>query len=320
MSEIGLRLVGDIGGTNARFGIAVLGDGVPVIEHVRHLRVADYGTAQAGVAHYLAELPAERRPRDAVLAVAGPVVHGVADLTNAQGWHLNAGVLASELGLARIRLINDFAALSLAVPLLRADGLRMIGCDRLIDANQTVSLVGPGTGTGVGARVVDHGVPAILVTEGGHVGFAPVDDLEIELLRVLRSHFGRVSVERILAGQGLVNLHQALAQIEGRAIPETTPSGITQAALTGDAAAVTTLNRFFAILGSVAGDMALAHGAWGGVLLAGGILPRVVDLFEKSQFRERFEDKGRLSKVVRDIPTNLIVAGDVALLGAAGGM
>lgn len=320
MPEAIFRLVGDIGGTNARFGLATINAAGTVISSISHLRVADFATAQDGIAHYLNNLATGRRPTDAVLAVAGPVVHGAADLTNAQGWHLNQAVLAATLELTRVRLINDFAALSLSVPLLKAADLRPIGCAASIDANQTVSLLGPGTGTGVGARVVDRGVVAIQVTEGGHIGFAPTDTLEIELLRVMQQRFGRVSIERILAGQGLVNLHQAFAVVEGREVPNITPGGITESALAGNIHTLATLNRFFAILGSVAGDLALAHGALGGVLLAGGILPRVADLLIASNFRARFEDKGRLAKLLRDVPTNLIVADDVALLGAAGGI
>lgn len=315
-----LRLVGDIGGTNARFGLAAIDAAGTVISSINHLRVADFATAQDGIAHYLNNLVPGRRPADAVLAVAGPVVHGAADLTNAQGWHLDEAALAAALGLTRVRLINDFAALSLSVPLLKAAALRPIGCSAPIDANQTVSLLGPGTGTGVGARVVDRGVVAIQVTEGGHIGFAPTDTLEIELLRVMQRCFGRVSIERLLSGQGLVNLHQAFAVIGGHKVARITPSGITESALSGNVRALATLNRFFAILGSVAGDLALAHGALGGVLLAGGILPRMADLLIASDFRARFEDKGRLTKLLRDVPTNLIIADDVALLGAAEGI
>jgi len=320
MSNESWRLVGDIGGTNARFGLAGTHEGSPVIESVEYLATAEFSSAQAGVAHYLATVPEDRKPRDAVLAVAGPVVHGVADLTNAKGWHLNEAALAHATGLSRVRLINDFAALSLAVPMLRPVDLRPIGSDDLIDAGQTVSLIGPGTGTGIGAWVVDGKQTAILVCEGGHIAFAPTDEVEVELLHVLTRRYGRVSLERILCGQGLVNLHQALATIEGRTVADCTPSTITEGALAGDAIELATLNRFFGILGSVAGDLALVHGALGGVLLAGGILPRVVNLLRVSDFRTRFEEKGRMSKLVRNIATNLLVAQDVALLGASRGM
>jgi len=318
MTATSLRLVGDIGGTNARFAIARAGDERPAIEDVKHLVVADFPTAEAALKSYVQSLPADQRPAEAVLAAAGPVVHGVADLTNAHGWHLDQQALAASLGLKRARVINDFAALSLAVPALGAADLTAIGGTALIDSSQTVSLIGPGTGTGVGARVIDGAIAAILVCEGGHIAFAPNDRLEFEILRLLARQFGRVSVERILAGQGMVNLHHALAEIEGRELAETSPSAITEAALGGDEICLATLNRFFAILGSVAGDLALAHGALGGVLLAGGILPRVTDLLAASSFRERFEDKGRMSKLLHAMPTNLLIAQDVALLGSAG--
>ena len=323
MAETTLRLVGDIGGTNARLGVARTGDGrrgagLTAIEQIAHLATAEYATAEAALVQYVASLPADRKPAEAVLAVAGPVVHGVADLTNAKGWHLDERSLAAALGLARVRVSNDFAALARAVAEFDAADLHPVGGCGLIDATQTVSLIGPGTGTGVGARIVDGATAAILVCEGGHIAFAPGDSVELELLRVLARRFGRVSVERILAGQGLVNLHQALAEIEGRDLAETTPGAITDAALQGDALALATLNRFFAILGGVAGDLALVHGALGGVVLAGGILPRVRNLLDQSSFRSRFEDKGRMSILLRQIPTNLLIATDVALSGAAG--
>jgi glucokinase len=247
------------------------------------------------------------------------VVDGKADLTNARGWNLDEAALAAALGLRAVRLINDFAAPALAVPLLGPADLRPIGGTRLIDPSQTVSLLGPGTGTGVSARVVDRDQMTILVTEGGHIGFAPADQVEREVLRILSARFGRVSIERILCGHGIVNLHQALGEIEGRIVPELAPSDVTGAALAGDPAALATMERFFAILGTVAGDLALVHGARGGVLLAGGILPLVAGLLETSKFRARFEDKGRLSPLLQAIPTNLLVAQDVALLGAAMG-
>lgn len=316
--DTNLRLVGDIGGTNARFALARLGGARPVLDHVAYLAVANYATAQEGIAHYLSGLPMASRPADAVLAVAGPVVRGIADLTNASGWHLDEARLAALLGLQRVQLINDFEALSLSVPALQTQDLMPIGGHALIDAKRTVSLLGPGTGTGVGARVVYHGQASVLVCEGGHIAFAPGDEIEIEILRVLMQRFGRVSVERLLCGQGLVNLHQALAVIEAREVHDVSAADITGAALTGDRLARATLDRFFAILGAVAGDVALAHGAVGGVLLAGGILPRVADLLQASPFRARFENKGRLSKLNRAIATNLLMAQDVALLGAAG--
>jgi len=312
-------LVGDIGGTNCRLSLATAGaDGIRLHAH-RAMKCADYPTAEAGIAHYLKEVGAPT-PAAAVLAVAGPVHGGSARLTNAQ-WQLNERALQLALGIRTVHLINDFAALAYATPALGPADLAQIGPPVVGLAGSTVAVMGPGTGFGVAALAsgLDSG---LLVTEGGHIGFAPTDPVEIELLRVLMRRHGRVSVERVCSGQGMANLHAARAEIAGLPPPELDAAGITEAADRGDADAAETVRIFCGILASTAGDLALALGAQGGVFIAGGIMPRLmkpreVGGVDQAAFRARFEAKGRFTEYLRAIPTNVVMADNASLRGAA---
>jgi glucokinase len=213
--------------------------------------------------------------------------------------------------------VNDFAALAFAAEVLQPKDLRAVGPDIPGLAGGTITILGPGTGLGVSclARDGDRFVP--MATEGGHIGFAPSDDAEVAALQALRKQFGRVSVERILSGSGLENLYRALEQIAGREARPLEAAQITAGADKGDAGCRAALTMFCAIFGAAAGDLALAHGARGGVYIAGGIAEKIETFLEQSPFRARFEAKGRLSPFVKAIPTKLIVNPDVALLGAA---
>jgi glucokinase len=213
--------------------------------------------------------------------------------------------------------VNDFAALAFAAEVLQPKDLRAVGPDIPGLAGGTITILGPGTGFGVAclARHGDRAVP--MATEGGHMGFAPSDDAEVAALQALRKQIGRVSVERILSGRGLENLYRALEQIAGREARPLEAAEITAGAAKGDTGCRAALTMFCSIFGAVAGDLALAHGARGGVYIAGGIAEKIETFLDQSPFRARFEDKGRLSPFVKAIPTKLIVNPDVALLGAA---
>jgi glucokinase len=208
--------------------------------------------------------------------------------------------------------VNDFAALAFAAEVLQPKDLRAVGPDIPGLAGGTITILGPGTGLGVSclARHGDRSVP--MATEGGHVGFAPSDDAEVAALQTLRKQFGRVSVERILSGSGLENLYRALERIAGREAQPLEAAQITAGTEKGDAGCRAALTMFCAIFGAVAGDLALAHGARGGVYIAGGIAEKIGTFLDQSPFRARFEAKGRLSPFVK-----AIVNPDVALLGAA---
>lgn len=309
-------LVADLGGTNVRFALVDPDRPGELVQPQKFSSKDAPGIVEVART-YLQSTGG--KPSRAVIAVAGPVTDGSIHLTNLR-WKFSESEVAEALGMERVLLINDFEALALSVPHLTANDLMTIGPEpaRTPAARETVAIVGPGTGFGVGGCVREGERIIPLVTEGGHADFAPWDDVDIEVLRFLRRRFGRVSTERILSGPGLVNLYEALAAAEGRAYEKLTPLDITARAK-ADASSFCAMvfGRFCAILGSVAGDIALVLGARGGVLIAGGILPATADLFAASAFRERFEAKGRFQGYMKDIPTRLIVQGRAGLIGAA---
>jgi glucokinase len=305
MTDLGL--VADAGGTNVRFAL-VGGDGKP--RAPKKFTSKDFPGIADAAKTYLGESGA--RPSRAVFAVAGPVRSNAIHMTNI-GWIFSGDDVAKALGMERVTLINDFEAIAYAVPDLGPDDLIAIGPDKPATRG-TVAIVGPGTGFGVGGCIpAAEGVVA-LVSEGGHASFAPTDEVEISILKSLGARFGRLSIERILSGPGLVVLAEAMGAVPGTL----TPQGITQAAR-GDAGGFEgrVFARFCAILGSVAGDLALTMGARGGVLIAGGILPAMREALAASEFRARFEAKGRFADYMRDIPTRLIVQDFAGLIGAA---
>jgi len=303
-------LVADAGGTNVRFALVDLDAAVELLQP-RKFASGEFPSIEAAAREYLDGMSA--KPSLAVLAVAGPVRDGHVALTNL-GWKVSADGVGPALGIARVELINDFEAIALSVPHLGAADLVDIGPAVEREKAATMAVAGPGTGFGVAGLV--HG--AALVTEGGHVDFAPADDLEIRILEFLRRRYGHVSVERILSGPGLANLHEAMAAIGAVAYEKLSPREITARAEADKASlCAAVFARFCAILGSVAGDIALTLGAQGGVMLAGGILPAMVAPLQASAFRERFEAKGRFAAYMKAIPTRLIVQDHAGLIGAA---
>jgi glucokinase len=310
-----LHLVGDVGGTNARFALARVVDGQHRVEQHDSFPADDYPTFLDGVRAFLEGCGA--RPHGGVIAVAGPVTDGFIDLTNSP-WRVSEAELAS-LGAGPIRLINDFEALAWSAPLIEDKDLAHLGGPQSGDPHHTLAVLGPGTGFGVSALARNQGGGAVaLASEGGHVDFPPADPIEDEVLRILRRRYTRVSVERLICGPGLVNLHRALAEIDGRPTSIDDPAEITRDALADPRSPCgATLARFCAILGSVAGDVALTTGARGGVYVAGGIAPRILDFLKASPFRERFEQKGRFEPYMKAIPTWVILHRQAALLGAA---
>ncbi|MDQ0463721.1 glucokinase [Caulobacter ginsengisoli] len=305
-----LVLVGDIGGTNARFGLARAGSAK--IEAIHGYEVADYPQATDAIRVYLEAVKLSAPPARAAIAVAGPIIDGAIDFTNSD-WLLSEQGLR-EMGFGEARLLNDFAALALAAPAMTGHDLHRLGHEAQAEPGGTLVVMGPGTGFGVSALAAGR---TVVTTEGGHAAFAPGDEVEDEVLRRLRAEFGRVSIERLLSGPGICSLHRALADMAGRPVETDDPAAITKAALAGDPASLDTLMRFCGILGAVAGDLALGFGATGGVYIAGGIPPRILDLLDASPFRARFEDKGRFKAYVARIPTQVIVHPHAALVGAA---
>ena len=308
-------LVGDVGGTNARFALAHMVNGKPVLENHQSFPAAEHPTFLGGVKAYLDGC--DTKPTGGVLAVAGPVTNGEIDLTNSP-WAVSETAL-SGLGLKPVRLINDFEALAWGAPVVPATELASLGGPEAGDPKSAIAVLGPGTGFGVSALARDiHGAEIAMPSEGGHACFAPGDAVEDEILRILRKRYDRVSIERLICGPGLLNMHRALAEIDGRETHIDDPAQITEQALEDPRSRCgATLARFCAILGAVAGDIALTTGSRGGVYIAGGIAPRILPFLQASPFRERFERKGRFQDYMAAIPTNVILHKHAALLGAA---
>lgn len=274
-----------------------------------------FPTFSAALRSYFDQAGVTVIPKVAVIAVAGPVTDGTARFTN-RGWQISEEEL-KKFGFEHARLINDFGALAFAAEILDENDLRPIGPQLQGLPQGTITILGPGTGFGVSylARYADRVVP--MATEGGHIGFAPSDDQEVAVLQSMQKHVGRVSIERIVSGPGLETLYLTLEQLSGREPVALTAAQIATRAMSNDSGCRAALMMFCAIFGAVAGDLALAHGARGGVYIAGGIAQKIEDMLALSSFRRRFESKGRLSPYVAAIPTKLIVNADAALLGAA---
>jgi glucokinase len=308
-------LLADIGGTNARFAIlssagALAGRCVlPTAGHAGAEQAARAAIEQMG----------GPRPVSAILAVAGPVHENCCFMTNL-GWTFEGAALASALGLTSVRVINDFEAVAWSLPHLEKADLRHLGGGEAERGTPALA-IGPGTGLGVSCLVPTEratNAAVVLASEGGHIGLAAEDAREDAVIARLRTRFGRVSAERVLSGPGLVTLYEAVAECEGVAAQPLTAASLTAAALDGSCrTARTTLDLFCALLGAFAGDLALAFGARHGVFLAGGIAPRIADHLAGSEFRARFEAKGRLRDYNVAIPTHLIVTPDPALVGLA---
>jgi glucokinase len=308
-------LVGDVGGTHARFAVVEPTEAGPW-RILQRLDLAEpFTTFNDALRTYLERAGVIPLPPLASIAVAGPVVAGTARFTN-RGWEISEQALR-EVGFERALLINDFAALALAVDLLDEKHLHTIGPLRQGLEHGTITILGAGTGFGVSclARYGDKAVP--MACEGGHMSFAPGNAQELAVLQLMWKRAGRVSIERILSGEGLEHLYRTLEQLAGRATPALTAAEISAAALRNEAGPSAALTMFCSIYGAVAGDLALAHGARGGVFIAGGIAEKIEQFLIQSPFRRRFEDKGRLTPYVAAIPTQLIVYPDIALLGAA---
>jgi glucokinase len=305
-----MKLLADIGGTNARFALQS-GAGFDDIEV---LACADYPTLGAAMHAYLGQAAsrgfAVDRVRHAAIAIANPVEDDRVSMTN-HHWSFSIEELRRAQGLDTLLVVNDFAALAMSLPHLAADGRERIGGGVELP-NRPIGLIGPGTGLGV-SGVIPAGKRWIaLAGEGGHVSFAPSTQEEVAILEALWGEYGHVSAERLLSGMGLELIHWALT---GKRIDA---PDITAAALDGSSRdCVKTVDTFCAVLGSVAGNVALTLGATGGMYIGGGIVPRLGKLFTESAFRTRFEDKGRLSPYLARIPTYVITEQYPALRGVS---
>lgn len=306
-------LVGDVGGTNARFALV---DEEGHIRFPKSYACHDYSSLAEIIGEYLATTAGKRRPTRAAIAVAGPVVEGEIQFTNLD-WGISETDLVIAFEFEAVSLINDFSAQAMAAPRLGAEDLRQIGPAIKGSVDCPIVVLGAGTGFGVAGLARTSHLEVSVATEGGHAGFSPSDETEVEIWRRLKAKYGRVSIERVLSGQGLYDLYCALAEMERQNCELGDEKAVFAAGQSGEPVASAALDRFCQILGSVAGDLALTYGARGGVYVSGGIAPRLLDRISAGGFRARFEDKGRLTEYVKAIPTFIMVHPYAALVGAA---
>jgi len=311
MSSQALRLVADIGGTNARFALA-RADGT--LREPRTLATRRYASLDEAASDYLRAV--STRPREACVAVAGPVSGDLVRLTNHR-WEFSITATRAALGLTTLRVINDFEAIALALPALVAGDVEKIGGDTAV-RGRPMAVLGPGTGLGVAQLIATRSGFQPVSTEGGHASIGPCDEAELRILATLLHNGQQLSREALLSGPGLERIYWALCLAEGIPYRGYTAAEIQSRAVEStDAACSTALGHFCAFLGTAAGDQALCCGAQGGVFIAGGIVPRFTEFLRRSLFRARFEAKGPMRAYVSAIPVYVITRPNPGMLGAA---
>lgn len=306
------RLIADIGGTFARFALET---SPGEFEHIALLRCAEHADFHAAVSAYMARLP-RVHVQHAAIAIANPVEGDLVRMTNYH-WEFSIEEARQRLGLDTLVVVNDFTALAMALPRLRGTEIRQVGGGEP-RPHSVIGLLGSGSGLGVSGLIPAGEGWISLGSEGGHTAFSPRDEREIALLRHAWGQFEHVSFERLLSGPGLELMYRAMAEYlkrpaEALAAPEITARALEAA----DPVCEETLELFCTLLGTAAGNLAVTLGALGGIYIGGGIVPRLGEYFDRSRFRQRFEDKGRFSNYVAAIPTYVITAEHATFKGAS---
>lgn len=289
----GTWLIADIGATTTRCAIAL--PGRKKTEHLKVVANSDFESLDDVLGGYLASLAS--RPAMGALAVAAPIYGDDVRMIN-RNWTFNRLRLASRIGLDRLAVINDFHAVAYALPLIGNKDRAEVGVASAYRAGNR-AVLGPGSGLGVGAWIDDGGKGAPLTGEGGHVTLSGRDEQEDRIIARLRERYGHCSAERVLSGPGIIALHSAMHDGEMKTSREITTGTV-------DPKCRATMEQFYRFLGSVSADLAMTTGAYGGLYVAGGIVPANVEQIRASTFRERFEDKGRYRGYMQAIPTYVI--------------
>lgn len=310
----GARLLADIGGTNARFALET---GPGRFEAIEVLSCQQHATLGEAIRAYLA-LPQlaglGAGIRHAAIAIANPVTGDQVRMTN-HHWAFSIEALRQECGFDTLMVVNDFSALARSLPHLGGQKRQVGGGAPVPDA--PLGLLGAGTGLGVSGLIPCGNSWTALRSEGGHVGFAPVNELEVAILQYAWREFEHVSSERLLSGAGVELIYRALSERAGRPGSLAAPE-ISRRALSGECALCDeVLEAFCGMLGTAAGNLAITLGAQGGVYIGGGIVPRLGERFDRSSFRRRFEQKGRFSDYLAQVPTYVITAEYPAFLGVS---
>jgi glucokinase len=306
-------LVGDIGATNARFGLVAPSG---AILHSSTFACADFADIGAAIGAYLAQRGNLPMPRVGALAIAAAIGGDLVRMTNHQ-WHFSVAALRDLLGFERLLAFNDFTAAALAVPHLSVDDRMPVGGGAPVE-RAPIAVLGPGSGLGASGLVPSGSGWAALTGEGGHATMAAANEREDAVLQLMRRRFGHASAERCLSGPGLVNLYNCLAELDGVPAVSYTAAQITDPETDDDDKLCREATAMFcAMLGTTAGNLALTLGARGGVYIAGGIVPRLGTRFVESGFRERFEAKGRMRPYLATIPCYVVTHRLPAFLGCA---
>lgn len=301
------RLLGDVGGTNARFAWQAAAGAPP--GRIATSLCRDHDSLLAAIRHYL-QVQGLPTPRSCGIGIANPITGDRVQMTN-HHWSFSIRELEREIGADRLVVINDFEAVALSLPALRDRELHSIGAhDGAVVTGAPMAVLGAGTGLGVSCLLPDAGLA--ITGEGGHSTLSAGDSDEAEILRLLCDRFGHASAERALSGPGLINLYEATAALNGMGAERLEPADVIDGARTGaDPLCAQALGYFCSFMGSFAGNLALTFGARGGVYVAGGIAPRIIDELRSSTFRARFEGKGRFRSYLAPIPTR-VISSDVA--------
>ena len=302
------RLLGDIGATNVRF--ALLSNGV--LGPIKWFTVAEFPRFTDAVNAFLDYHCRQVSVREALLAVAGPVNNDRCVLTNS-AWAIDE--LCAAFSFAKVHILNDFEATALSLPFLTAADLYPVGGGKAV-LGTPMAVLGPGSGLGVACFVPGSQSSIVIASEGGHATMAAISDREEAIIHYLRRQFSHVSAERVVSGSGLENLYRAVIAVDGIEAPKRNAAEITNAALDGTCpVARAARDLFCAMLGPFAGTVALMFGARGGVFIAGGIAPRLTEYIARSEFRARFEHKGRFRQYLASIPSSIIVHPAATFMG-----
>lgn len=304
-------LVGDVGGTNARLALCEVENGA--LSQAKTFSTADYDSLEAVIRFYLDEQKQEIT--DGCIAIACPITDDWVEMTN-HDWAFSTSKMKANLGFEHLEIINDFTAVSMAIPMLSADDVMQFGGGKAVN-DKPVAVYGAGTGLGVAHLVHVDKRWVSLPGEGGHVDFAANSEEEDLILEVLRAELGHVSAERVLSGAGLVNLYRAIVKSDDREPENLKPRDVSERALNGSCTDCRrALSMFCVCMGRFGGNLALNLGTFGGVYIAGGIVPRFLEFFKASGFRAAFEDKGRFRDYTSRIPVFMITHDQPGLLGA----
>ncbi|MDG5750116.1 glucokinase [Qipengyuania sp. XHP0211] len=309
----------DIGGTHARFVIATIADdGTITLGEPETIHTEDHASFQTAWEDFRDRKGGSLPPRVS-MAIAGPVGGDVIRFTN-NPWIIRPALVQEKLGVEQYCIVNDFEAVAHAVARVEEDQfIHLTGPDKPLAPTGRLSVLGPGTGLGVAHLYREpDGTYRVSATEGGHIDFAPLDSIEDAILARLRKRHTRVSVERVVSGPAISDIYQTLAAMEGKPVTDEDDVAIWTRGQDGsDSLAAAAVDRFCLSLGSVAGDIALAQGGFGGVVIAGGLGYRIRDTLLKSGFAERFKAKGRFQELMASIPVKLITHPQPGLFGAA---